>query len=108
METTNKNVCSLELQAIILEPILSNSILKISFDVLLLKIQKKLPISSFVLKKYLFYLIDYEIISYEGKIQKFLIKDEGYNLLDSINKEITNEMTDINDIVITFEDSLHE
>ncbi len=61
-----------------------------------------------ILKKYLIYLIDYEIISYEGKIQKFLIKDEGYNLLDSINKEITNEMTDIKDIVITFEGLLHE
>ena len=66
-----------------------------------------MPISSLILRKYLFYLIDYEVITYEGNIQKFSIKDEGYNLLDSINKEITNEMPDINDFVITFEGLLH-
>ncbi len=87
---------------------MSNSISKISFDDLLLKIQNKIPISPFILKKYLFYLIEYEIILYKGKIRKFMIKDKGFNLLDMINKETTNEMTDINDIVITFDSLLDD
>ena len=42
-----------QLEAEVIEYILFNSIAKISFSDLLYKIQKNLPISSFILKKYL-------------------------------------------------------
>jgi hypothetical protein len=40
--------------------------------------------SPMVLKKYLFYLINYDIISYSGQKQIYLIKDKGLELLSRI------------------------
>jgi hypothetical protein len=40
--------------------------------------------SPMVLKKYLFYLIDYDLISYSGQKQIYLIKDKGLELLSRI------------------------
>jgi len=37
-----------------------------------------------VLKKYLFYLIDYDLISYSGQKQVYHIKDKGLELLSRI------------------------
>jgi hypothetical protein len=40
-----------------------------------------------ILKKYLFYLIDYDLISYSGQKQVYLIKDKGLELLSTIMME---------------------
>ena len=40
-----------------------------------------------ILKKYLFYLIDYDLISYSGQKQVYLIKDKGLELLSRIMME---------------------
>ena len=37
-----------------------------------------------ILKKYLFYLIDYDLISYNGQKQVYLIKHRGLELLSRI------------------------
>ena len=43
--------------------------------------QLMIPSSPPILKKYLFYLIDYDFISYSGQKQVYLIKDKGLELL---------------------------
>jgi hypothetical protein len=40
-----------------------------------------------ILKKYLFYLIDYDLISYNGQKQVYLIKDRGLEILSRIMME---------------------
>jgi predicted transcriptional regulator len=40
-----------------------------------------------ILKKYLFYLIDYDLISYNGQKQVYLIRDKGLELLSRIMME---------------------
>ncbi|HJT46818.1 MAG TPA: hypothetical protein VJ729_01460 [Nitrososphaeraceae archaeon] len=37
-----------------------------------------------ILKKYLFYLIDYDLVSYNGQKQVYLIKDRGLEILSRI------------------------
>jgi hypothetical protein len=97
-----KDTKSPELQAAIIEPVLF-CINKISFYILELAIQKIMPVSFYDLKIYLFYLIDYGLISYNGRKQMFAIEDRGFGLLDMINKEKRKKRTNIKDIMITFE-----
>ena len=40
-----------------------------------------------ILKKYLFYLIEYDLISYNGQKQVYLIKDRGLEILSRIIME---------------------
>jgi hypothetical protein len=49
--------------------------------------QLMIPSSPPILKKYLFYLIDYDFISYSGQKQVYLIKDKGLELLSRIMME---------------------
>ena len=41
-------------------------------------------LSTLLLKKYLFYLIEYDLISYNGKEQVYMIKDRGLEVLSEI------------------------
>jgi hypothetical protein len=52
------------------------------YDLMQLKIS-----SPTILKKYLFYLIDYDLISYSGQKQVYHIKDNGLELLSRIMME---------------------
>ncbi len=54
---------------------------EVTFDDLM---QQMISSSPKILKKYLFYLIDYDLISYSGKKQIYLIKDKGLELLSRI------------------------
>jgi hypothetical protein len=101
--THNKDTRSPELQADIIEPILLSCVNKISFYVLALAIQRIMPISFWELKRYLFYLIDYGLISYNGRKQIFTIEDGGCGLLSMIDKEKRQRKNNIKDIMITFE-----
>ena len=91
------------LQAAIVEPIVVCCINEISFNDLEYEIQKILPLPSNKLKKYLLYLIDYQIIAYNGHRQVYTTEIGGYDLLDMIIKEKRITLTDSKDIVITFE-----
>jgi hypothetical protein len=54
---------------------------------LLFEIKRKLPLTSYnTLKKYLIYLADYELISYNGQRKVYLIECNGLDLLYWINK----------------------
>ena len=57
---------------------------EITFDDLM---QSMISSSPTILKKYLFFLIDYDLISYSGQKQVYLIKDKGLELLSRIIME---------------------
>ena len=67
-----------------LEFILSLCAREATFDDLM---QLRILSSPAILKKYLFYLIDYDFISYSGQKQVYLIKDKGLELLSRIMME---------------------
>src|SRR5919112_6377565 len=75
------------LKASIVEPILICCINGISINDLEREMQKTTPLSINNLKKYLLYLVDYQIISYNGQRHEYAIENDGFDLLDIIMKE---------------------
>jgi predicted transcriptional regulator len=94
---------SQELEAIIVEQILAICINGARFNELKDATQRVASFSRYILKKYLFYLIEYGIISYQGQNQVYVITWEGLNLLSIINIEKRIRQSDIGDIVICLE-----
>lgn len=85
-----------------MEPILVCCINEISFNDLGYEIQKTFPLPSNKLK-YLLYLIDYQVIAYNGHRHVYTTEIGGYDLLDMIIKEKRMTLTDSKGIVISFE-----
>lgn len=61
------------------------------------------PTTHNILKEYLFYLIDYGVISYDSGKHMFTIEDGGYDILFMIDEEKKTGKTNLNNIVVTFE-----
>ncbi len=74
---------------------------------LLFKLQKRLSypqsFSYKSLKKYLVYLVDYELILYDGQRQVYTIEYNGLELLNWISKEKKRLLANTEDIKITME-----
>ena len=115
-----KNKCIIKLpklKVIIVENILSLLYLKdFTISELLVELQRRLPYSSAssssfssssykLFKKYLVYLVDCELISYDGQRQVYTIEDNGYDILIWISKEKKRLMAEGEDITITIERS---
>lgn len=49
-------------------------------------------LSPTTLKKYLFYLIEYDLILYNGQKQVYLIKDRGLEVLSAIMEDKSRQM----------------
>ncbi len=103
MSPKNYDIKSPKLQAVIVEPILLSCINGVSICQLSFEIQSMLPLPYLVLKKYLFNLINYELVSYNGQKQVYKTEDGGFDLLYMINKEKKMTTVDGEDIVITIE-----
>ncbi|MGN6624299.1 MAG: hypothetical protein ACTHKK_09175 [Candidatus Nitrosocosmicus sp.] len=59
-----------------------------SISELLFEIKRKLPLLPYkILRKYLVYLADYELISYNGQRHSYQIEDNGVDLLELIKRE---------------------
>jgi predicted transcriptional regulator len=99
----NNNIRSPELKASIIEPILLHCINGVSICELSCEIQRLLPLPYNTLKKYLFYLVSYELISYNGQRQVYVTEDGGLDLLHKINREKRDTMVNNEDIIITIE-----
>ena len=99
----NKNSKSTELLAIIIEPILILCIKGSTIYELKTKMQRVIPLPNTILKKYLFYLIDYNLISYNGHEGVYFIEYGGFDLLFVIERERKTTLENIEDIVITLE-----
>ena len=97
----NKN--SPKLKAYIIEPILLLCINGISIYELPIEIQRMVPLPCKTLKKYLFYLISYELLSYDGQRQIYMTEDGGLDLLYKIHQEKQNTLAISEDITITLE-----
>jgi hypothetical protein len=100
---SNKN--SPKLKASIIEPILLLCINGISIYELPIEIQKimPLPLPCKTIKKYLFYLISYGLVSYDGQRQIYMTEDGGLDLLYEIHQEKQNTFAISEDITITLE-----
>lgn len=100
---SDNNTKSPELQASILEPILLCCLYSVSFNSILLTIQKILQVSFYDLKNYLFYMVEYGVVSYDGQRQAYRIEKGGLDLLNLLKKERNQRKVSIKDITITFE-----
>jgi hypothetical protein len=102
-----KSIKSPKLQGVIVEPILVYCINGISICELSFEIQRVIPLPYKALKKYLFYLINYELLSYDGQSQVYLTEDGGFDMLNAINREKRISKVNSKDIVITMEEYYH-
>jgi|SRR3954468_12198490 hypothetical protein len=109
-----KNKCIIKLpklKTIIVENILFLLYLKdFTISEILVELQRRLPYSSSssslsckLFKKYLVYLVDCELISYDGQRQVYTIEDNGRDILIWISKEKKRLMAEGEDITITIE-----
>jgi hypothetical protein len=99
----NNSKRSPTLKAEIIEPILLLCISGISIYELSFEIQRILPLPYNTLKKYLFYLVSYELVSYAGQSHVYITEVGGLDLLHMIYKEKKMSSVNSEDIVITIE-----
>jgi len=99
----HKKTKSPKLRAVVVESILTSCVNGVSICKLSLKIQRISPLPHRDLKRCLFYLINYELVSYDGQRQLFITEEGGLDLLHMINKEKKITMANSEDIVITIE-----
>jgi hypothetical protein len=78
---------SMELEAIVVEQILRVCFNKTRFNELFDVIRRIVSFPHYILKKYLFYLIEIGILSYHRGGQAYIITLEGLNLLYFMNTE---------------------
>ena len=90
----------------ILLSLLLHSQQKMSVSEILSQATRKLPLTSYLLiKKYMVYLTDYELISYNGQSHAYQIEDNGIDLLYFIVKEKKRlRITDSENLTITIEE----
>ena len=94
------HIKSMELEAIVVEQILCVCFNKTRFNELYNAIRRIVSFSRYILKKYLFYLIEIGILSYQGESQAYIITPEGLNLLYFMNTEKLERQSGIKNIVI--------
>ena len=93
----------LVMQAVIFQPILLMCLKGSPLHAIYLNIQRILPISDGLIKKYLFYLIEYGFVSYNGNNQTFFSSDSGLNLLLKIERKKLIEKITTSEILLYLE-----
>ena len=93
----------LVMQAVIFQPILLMCLKGSTIQKIRLNIQRLLPISDELIKKYLFYLIEYGLISYNGNNQSFFSSNSGVNLLFKIERKKLTEKIKTSEILLYLE-----
>lgn len=91
------------LVAAIVEPILEGCVSEASLLELTCALQRLLPTPSNTLKKYLFYLIEYDMVAYRGQKGAFVITYNGLSLLFEIKRERIMVKSDSYDLVNSLE-----
>ena len=87
----------------IVEPILEGCVSEASLLELTCAVQRLLPTPYDMLKKYLFYLIEYDMVAYRGQKGAFVITYNGLSLLFEIKREKAMVKSDSYDLVISLE-----
>jgi hypothetical protein len=103
LTNSNNDIKSPKLQGFIVEYILLSCINGVSICEISFEMQRILPFPYKTLKKYLFYLVNYELLLYDGQKQVYVTEDGGFDLLDKINREKKMAKVNSYDIVITTE-----
>ena len=88
------------IKGIIVEQILVVCVNRTRFNELFDTILTIASFPRYILKKYLFHLIEYSIISYQGKNQVYVITRTGLELLSIVNREKRTTQLDFKDIVV--------
>jgi Tfp pilus assembly ATPase PilU len=96
-----KNI--LVMEAVIFQPILLMCLRGSSIQRINLNIQRLLPVSSELIKKYLFYLIEYGLISYDGSSRSYFSSNEGITLLVKIERKKVTEKLTTSDLLLYLE-----
>jgi Tfp pilus assembly ATPase PilU len=96
-----KNI--LVMEAVIFQPILLICLRGSSIQRINLNIQRLLAISSELIKKYLFYLIEYGLISYDGSSRSYFSSNEGITLLVKIERKKVTEKLTTSDLLLYLE-----
>ena len=91
---------TLVMQAAIFQPILIACNTDMTFSDLNSTICRTLPISKVLIKKYLFYLIENELIYYNEKNNVYTTNVEGIHLLIKIELKKFSEKLTLNDILL--------
>ena len=99
----NYTIKSMEIEAIVVEQILRICFNKTRFNELFDAIRRIISFSRYILKKYLFYLIEAGILSYYGESQAYIITLEGLNLLHFLDTKKRERKPGIKNIVICLE-----
>ena len=93
----------LVMQAVIFQPMLLLCLKGSPIQSIYLNVQKLLPISDELIKKYLFYLIEYGLISYNGNNHSYFSSDAGVNLLTKIERKKLTEKITTSEILLYLE-----
>lgn len=93
----------LVMQAVIFQPILLVCLKGSSIQSIYCNIQRLLSISDELIKKYLFYLIEYGLITYNGNTNSYFSSDAGANLLFKIERKKLTEKITTSEILLYLE-----
>ncbi len=75
----NENGKKIVMKVAILQPILMSCFEGITISHLYSTVSSIMPINKDAIKKYLFYMIEFNLITYRGKIKSFFIATDGIN-----------------------------
>lgn len=93
----------LVMQAVIFQPILLMCLKGFTIQQICLNTQRQIPISDELIKKYLFYLIEYNLVTYNGNNQSFFTSNSGVNLLFKIERKKLTEKIKTSEILLYLE-----
>lgn len=96
----NESGKKIVMKAAILQPILISCFESITISHLCSIVSNIVPINKDVIKKYLFYMIEFNLITYKGKIKSFLIATDGINLLFQIESMKSREKLNASQIFL--------
>lgn len=102
-ECINKNIDPVYLKVAITEPILLACINGSSFSEIYLSLQRMIPTSELILKKYIYYLVNNSFISYDGIRKIYLIEASGLDLLEIMYVQAERRIIDYVDLTIKIE-----
>jgi hypothetical protein len=83
-KSTFEQINSIHLAVPITEAILLSCLNGSSFSEIDLSVQKVVPTSKLILRKYIFHLVEKSFITYRGHKRKYVIETDGLNLLQRI------------------------
>ncbi len=106
VKSNKENGKKITMKAIIIQPILISCFQGITISNLVSTISMVMPIHSDLIKKYLFYMIEYNLLIYNGRKQLFTTSRDGVNLLLQIELMKATEKLDTSQIFLQVNDQI--